>query len=192
MSRHASSSLPVGSLARILPAMVALALVAAGCAAKTGPEADRALLVKRGYATDARGFQHAITEGDVDSVRVFLRTGMSPDVKLDDIPVIHGPVFWGCVEGSRKEQGDHLGVLRTLIEAGADVNARDAQQFTPLMNAAFRSCPVAMFETLVAAGADPTLREGSGLTALDLAKRRDVKENVRFLEQATKDAARKR
>jgi ankyrin repeat protein len=53
-----------------------------------------------------------------------------------------------------------------LLGAGADINARDAQQMTPLILAASCGRP-ARVAALLKAGADIRLRDTQGKTALD-------------------------
>ena len=59
-------------------------------------------------------------------------------------------------------------VVTALIDARANVNAKDGGGFTPLHLAAFRGDPY-VTETLLACGADVRLRTDSRKTALDLA-----------------------
>lgn len=61
-----------------------------------------------------------------------------------------------------------LHIARALIEHGADVNAAQADQYTPLMGAA-QNGQVEMIELLLAHGARPDVRRANGQSALDLA-----------------------
>lgn len=61
-----------------------------------------------------------------------------------------------------------VGVVRILIEAGADVNARDADGLTPLMAAVVQD-HAAIVELLLKRGAEVNARDGRGRTALALA-----------------------
>lgn len=58
----------------------------------------------------------------------------------------------------------HLAIARTLIAHGADVNARQADDFTPLHGAA-QNGQLAMVELLLAAGADKDAKKADGQTA---------------------------
>jgi ankyrin repeat protein len=81
-------------------------------------------------------------------------------------------------------------VVRRLINAGADVNARDGRVVgnTPLGNSA-RDCTYEMAKILVDAGADPTIRGWMQMHALDRARDRTDAEAgriIRLLEQAAR------
>jgi len=54
--------------------------------------------------------------------------------------------------------------VRALLEAGAEVNGRQAGGFTPLMSAAQNGDDIVV-DLLLAAGADPALEDDAGLTA---------------------------
>lgn len=73
------------------------------------------------------------------------------------------PLF--CAAGN-----GHTGILRLLVEAGANVNAQCvANGWTALMNVAcfgYEACVV----ELLALGADVTIRSVDGVTAFDIAK----------------------
>jgi uncharacterized protein len=65
--------------------------------------------------------------------------------------------------------GDHPEIVRWLLEAGADVNARQQIDYTPLMGAA-ANARMEIFELLLAHGADPSMKTTEGKTAADLAR----------------------
>ncbi len=82
----------------------------------------------------------------------------------------------------------HHSVIRSLIEAHADLNARDAELETPLMYATGGEAGSAsIVEALVAAGADPNLRNRSGWTALMIAANLGSLAEVRILLRAGAD-----
>jgi ankyrin repeat protein len=60
-------------------------------------------------------------------------------------------------------------IVQWLIDAGADVNARQQMDYTPLMGAA-ANARVDLLELLLAHGADPALTTTDGKTAADLAR----------------------
>jgi hypothetical protein len=73
-----------------------------------------------------------------------------------------------CVVHSAVVNGQFV-VVKWLVSAGADCNARNASGATPLHRCAVAASHVAeMAVLLVGAGADPFVRNGSGLLAADL------------------------
>lgn len=83
--------------------------------------------------------------------------------------------------------GNHYAVAAKLVEAGANVNAVQADGFTPLMGAA-QNGNLQMVELLLAHGADKNARvdkhatQFADLTALDFAKQANAAEIVTLLE----------
>ena len=60
-------------------------------------------------------------------------------------------------------------IVEWLLDAGADVNARQQIDYTPLMGAA-ANARTAIMDMLLARGADPSLKTTDGKTAADLAR----------------------
>ena len=77
----------------------------------------------------------------------------------------------------------HKDVVAFLGSRGADVNAVDEYQNTPLHRAAYQG-EASVCTTLLALGADPAAKNEDGRTALDTAKRFDKPECVAVLEAA--------
>ena len=71
--------------------------------------------------------------------------------------------------------------VRTLIEAGADVNLVGNVGYTPLHVAAWRNHPEAI-ELLLNAGANRSARCEQGKTPLDIAEENDYREVARLFE----------
>ena len=65
--------------------------------------------------------------------------------------------------------GGHDEVVAVLVDAGADVNARQRHGWTPLHGAA-QNGTLASVETLLAAGADGAARNDDGVDALEIAR----------------------
>lgn len=61
-------------------------------------------------------------------------------------------------------------ILRLLVASGADVNAADANEMTPLMIYAAQTYNTGAMDYLIAAGADVNRRNAAGQSAADLAR----------------------
>ena len=95
-----------------------------------------------------------------------------PNVKgrsFGDTP-LHIMAIWGDVENAR-----------TLIEAGAEIDARGEDGFTPLLNAVGQG-HVEMVRLLLDSGANPRLATIDGSDAFDLASSSDNLEIQQLLE----------
>ena len=64
---------------------------------------------------------------------------------------------------------DHPQIAQWLVEAGADVNARQQIDYTPLMGAA-ANARLEILDLLLAHGANPSMKTTEGKTAADLAR----------------------
>ncbi len=97
-----------------------------------------------------------IERGDAAAVARAIEDGMSVDTTdLTDNPAIIMAAMFG-----------HEDVVKVLLDAGADPNARGWAGGTPLMVCSGLKC----FETLLAAGADPSLQDDDCETALSKCK----------------------
>ena len=106
---------------------------------------------------------NAALAGNPDEVRRLLAAGAAPDSANEE----------GQTALHLAARGGHLKTVGLLIGAGADVNARDANDWTPLFKAAYNheldiGYPLVV-KALVDAGADVNARIFFGLTPLMLA-----------------------
>ena len=76
---------------------------------------------------------------------------------IDDTP-LHTACSWG-----------EMAPVKTLIDAGADVNAKGDQDATPLFNAVFGGS-AEVVRVLVESGADPDRRDKWGRRPIDIAR----------------------
>lgn len=111
-------------------------------------------LAEMGIEFNEKNYADSIIQGNIEAVRLFLSAGMSPDEKNAGLPPL--------LEASRR---GHSEVALALIEAGADVNARDAYGMTAMMFAAI--CGSAeVIERLIEAGADVNAQDLGGRSVL--------------------------
>ncbi|MEO8587727.1 MAG: hypothetical protein ABI584_16290, partial [Acidobacteriota bacterium] len=80
-------------------------------------------LGKLGYEYTEGMFVHAISDGNLDAVGIFLKIGMSPNAheKGDPHPMLHAAQL--C--GNQPESKPRSEVLEALVAAGGDVKAKD-------------------------------------------------------------------
>lgn len=123
----------------------------------------------------------AARNGEVEEVKELLKDGYQSDA-FDEFGKT--PLHYAA-------EGSHLDVLRTLIDAGANVNAHDERVIgnTPLREVA-SNCSYEVAKTLIDAGADPTIPGWMNLTALHKAQERRRPEGLRVRELLEQAAAR--
>ncbi len=80
----------------------------------------------------------------------------------------------------RAATGGHGDVVEVLLEARADLKARDNKGSTALMRAA-RAGRIKVIEVLLKAGADVNVRDNSGETALTIAIKKEDRDIERLL-----------
>jgi ankyrin repeat protein len=75
----------------------------------------------------------------------------------------------------------HVSAVRTFMDKGADVNARNQEGWTPLMCAASKG-HVAAAQALLSRGAEAQAKNKEGETARQLAARRDYDDVIKLLQ----------
>jgi hypothetical protein len=123
-------------------------------------------------AAQGRKLRDAVARGSLAKVRAALAAGADPQE-----PIPSSDPFATAVAL------ENTGIVRALIDAGADVNRRapSARDATPLL-IALEHGRFEHVSTLLGAGADPNARDRRGWSALTLAaasRRRDVVEQLR-------------
>ncbi|MFH1725633.1 MAG: ankyrin repeat domain-containing protein [Elusimicrobiota bacterium] len=142
---------------RSLP--LALMLLVAGCGT---------VLMKAVKRNDMAKVTELVESGvDVNEKKSWDDTGAN-----SDSTALHAAAHFGRV-----------GMVRYLIEQGADVNATSGANYTPLHNAAWTG-QVRVTKMLLEAGADPWMTDSSGDTPAEEARRSGHKEVERILRAA--------
>jgi hypothetical protein len=134
-------------------------------AAEAGSGGDRKIaLGKLGYEYTEESFAHAVADGSLDAVRLFLEIGMSPNAHEKDglHPMIQAAMLCAHL-ADEKPRSD---VLIALVVAGGDVKAKDENSSTPLLWAVQTGCSPAAVRVLLKAGADPNARAKGGATPM--------------------------
>lgn len=135
---------------------IALALSSLGCDSK---QRARDNLVSRGVTDYSQArFLQAVGEANTEIVKLFLDAGMDANAREHEQP--------GCPAIVPAIRADGIDTLKTLVERGADVNAKCADGNSPLIYAA-KSGKLWGTEILLNAGANPNAPDTNGLTPLN-------------------------
>jgi ankyrin repeat protein len=133
-------------------------------ASMSGDLESVSLLLARGANPNRRDspLSEAITFGHADVVRALIAAGARVDlVERTGVNLLH----WAAIT-------NRPDVIPLLARAGVDINAVDEHGFTPLMYAATIDFgETSTLAALLSAGADRTIRNESGRTALQQARR---------------------
>jgi len=163
--------------AEVAAGAVASAAAAPATAARAAPEPAAearglATLRARGAKLDEHSFYTALSNADVELVTAYLDAGMAADHRFSTgggRQPLH-ILFFGqkACSLSVRPTGPAAGrIVEALLAHGADVNATDENRNTPLMFAGDK-CDAVVIRQLVKAGARFDVRNGSGLTALEM------------------------
>jgi len=134
-------------------------------------------LVDRGLEVSNTAFVEAVRDGDGTSCELFLQAGFSPDqVNKKGVSVL-------CLA----VRSAHVGVLRMLLDAGADLNLRSRdRENSPLMDAAAEGLTDLVGE-LIQRGADLSGVSRNGQNALVLAIGKGAQDAAALLLEAGAD-----
>ena len=113
-------------------------------------------------------FVHAVSDGNLDAVRLFLQIGMSPNAHGKDDP--HPMLSAAQLCSNEPQAKPRSEVLEALVAAGGDVRAKDINSSTPLLWAVQTGCTPSAVRALLKAGADPNARSKGGATPLMFAE----------------------
>jgi len=134
----------------------------------SGADADKRSLGKMGYAYTESMFFHAVADGSLDAVRLFLKIGMSPNAHARGD--MHPMLMAAQQCGNQPESKPRSEILQTLTAAGGDVKVKDENGSTPLLWAVQVGCSPAAVSALLKAGADPNTKAKGGATPLMFAE----------------------
>jgi hypothetical protein len=160
-----------GGVATLEPDAEVVAEAPAGTAAASDkPGTPNATALKQqlgalGYEFRPEAFFQAIGDHNAAAVDLFLKAGMSPNVKNDQgrYALNHAVLFCG------QDAASASAVVVALVGAKADVKTKDPDnQTTPLVGAV-QSCSIEAVDALIAAGSDLSAKSAGGMTALHLA-----------------------
>jgi hypothetical protein len=124
-------------------------------------------LGKLGYAYNEESFGHAISDANLDALRLFLQIGMSPNAgaKNGTHPMLLAAMGCGQADGKPRSE-----ILEALTAAHGDVKVKDQNGSTALLWAVQGGCSPASVAALLKAGSDPNVRAKGGATPLMFAE----------------------
>lgn len=148
--------------------------------AEANPADLKRRLGKLGYEYKPEAFTSAVKDANLEAVRLFLSSGMSPDTKDSQGLAV---VMFACMYCWNEPKDDREAVAVALIEAKANVNVKDDNGSTPIIWAA-QSCSERVIKALIGAGANVNARAKGGATALMMAQAMSRAEIVALLKKA--------
>ncbi len=154
---------------------------AGGAGAGEGGElAGKMALGKLGYDYKEGSFFHAVADGNLEAVRLFLQLKMSPNAHAKGD--LHPMILAAQLCSNQPETKPRSDVLEALTAAGGDVKAKDENSSTPLLWAVQSGCSPSAVRALLKAGADPNAKAKAGATPLmyaEIFQRTEIAEILR-------------
>lgn len=154
-SSPAKSSAPLGPGALtllFLPVLVASLLLTPACLSPAARAKEE--LARRGLEISEAAFLEHVKSGDLETVRLYLAAGISPDAASGGYTAI--------LEAARR---GHEEIALELVEAGALLDVRDPHGVTPLMFSLITGSGAAA-AAIMEKGADVNALDVDGRTAL--------------------------
>lgn len=146
----------------------------------TDPVSLKRRLGGLGYEFTPEMFTHAVKDGRLDAVQLFLQLGTSPNTR-DSIG--NHMLLISAMMCTREPTDHRTDILKALIAAGGNANAQDMNKSTPLIWAA-QSCDEAFIQTLIKAGANVNAKAAGGGTPLIMATAMGRPDIVEILKRA--------
>jgi ankyrin repeat protein len=134
---------------------------------------------RKGIAFTRESFLKQIQNGNKDIVLLFLKAGMDVNAKGE-----HGDTaLMLAIDASKSSSGgeNYLGIIKQLIEKGADINARTSDGVTVLMATSDDPRSLNIAKLLIEKGADVNAKTFAGVTALFWAAQFDNYEMAKML-----------
>jgi hypothetical protein len=151
---------------------------AATTRAELSPAAARQALAARNIDFTPEAFWFALMDQDADRVSLFLDAGMNPNLRrehLNDTPLLFASTW-----DYSQHAAERTAVILGLIAHGADVNAPDINDATPLLHAA-QYCPAEVVRAMLKAGAKTKVQAKGGATPMMMAVIFGRADNVKAL-----------
>lgn len=161
------AALKRGGVAELEPATVEEEPATQAAPPKDEKTRNKLALGKLGYEYTAERFAHAIHDANVEAVKLFLATGMSPNTEGGSDAQ---PLALAVTQCAYQHEAEAFEMVKALLAAGARVDAGARDGITPLLSAAQHCSGVDIVKALIAAGADVNTRAPGGATPLMFAK----------------------
>ncbi len=154
--------------------------------ATEGADTRKVALGRLGYEYSDEMLVHAVSDGNLEAVRLFLDIGMSPNARGKGGP--HPMLQAAQLCANQPEAKPRSQILEALVAAGGDVKAKDENSSTPLLWAVQTGCAPSAIRALLKAGADPNAKAKAGATPLMFA---EIFQRTEIAEILRKAGARK-